>query len=645
MLLLVVSTILGISLATPAEIYKSGYASQAHSGVTKQKIETIRSSPQFARDEPVVSCPAAEQDVTSSRGRGYAICQDTDFAGDATQVQDFTQSAFDCMLQCDSFAGCTRASYNATRQTCYLKGTNGPWVFAGGMQSIRLINETSVFTGNTKIGQWSPAVSLPVIPAGAFIVPEQPKSYRIMAFSSWTATEFAGPSGMTQFADYNWASGAVSPRNVTNTHHDMFCPGMSFLANGTMLVSGGSDAEAVSFYDYSTNGWTRGPNMSIARGYQSSATLSDGSVFTIGGSWSGGTGGQNGVPLKNGEVYDPKANTWTILPGCEVVPMLTTYDAEGPWREDNHGWLYGWRNNSVFQAGPSKTMHWYGTTGSGSVQEAGTRDAQDDTMCGVHVMYDIGKIFSAGGSQSYTNSPAFKRAHLITIDQPYQPATVEVLPDMAFERGFANVVVLPNGQVLITGGQSTSITFSDAQSVFAPELWDPVTKNFTIMAPATIPRNYHSVSLLLADGRVWSAGGGLCSVNMASCAAEDHLDGEIYAPPYLFHDDGSAAQRPRIVALESDTDATGWRVVVGGTLSIDMDTADNHTFALIRTGSSTHSTNTDQRRVPITATQQNNIFTAQLPNDPGILIPGFWYLFAMNAAGVPCEALTVQITT
>ncbi len=35
---------------------------------------------------------------------------------------------------------------------------------------------------------------------------------------------------------------------------------------------------------------------------QASATLSDGRVFVIGGSWSGGIGGDPGVPIKNGEV-------------------------------------------------------------------------------------------------------------------------------------------------------------------------------------------------------------------------------------------------------------------------------------------------------------------------------------------------------
>ena len=35
---------------------------------------------------------------------------------------------------------------------------------------------------------------------------------------------------------------------------------------------------------------------------QAQATLSDGRVFAIGGSWSGGYSGQNGIAVKNGEV-------------------------------------------------------------------------------------------------------------------------------------------------------------------------------------------------------------------------------------------------------------------------------------------------------------------------------------------------------
>ena len=62
--------------------------------------------------------------------------------------------------------------------------------------------------------------------------------------------------------------------------------------------------------------------MNIARGYQAMAVTSTGNVFVIGASWSGGQGG------KNGEIYNPTANTWTTLSGAPVAPMLTA-DAQG----------------------------------------------------------------------------------------------------------------------------------------------------------------------------------------------------------------------------------------------------------------------------------------------------------------------------
>lgn len=75
--------------------------------------------------------------------------------------------------------------------------------------------------------------------------------------------------------------------------------------------------------------------MQIPRGYQSSATLSNGRVFTIGGSWINFPGG------RTGEVYDPKNDTWTLLPGADPAPMLTG-DVEGNKKNDNHAWLFGW---------------------------------------------------------------------------------------------------------------------------------------------------------------------------------------------------------------------------------------------------------------------------------------------------------------
>lgn len=172
----------------------------------------------------------------------------------------------------------------------------------------------------------------------------------------------------------------------------MFCPGMSLDVNGRAIITGGDDEQKTSIYVASSNSWISAANMVKARGYQSTATCSDGRIFNIGGSWSGGYGG------KEGEIYNPSTNTWTFLSNALVAPMLTN-DAQGIFRSDNHAWLFGWKNGYVFQAGPSKAMNWYGTSGSGSVASAGLRGNAADAMCGNAVMYDAvaGKIVTFGG--------------------------------------------------------------------------------------------------------------------------------------------------------------------------------------------------------------------------------------------------------
>jgi galactose oxidase len=417
----------------------------------------------------------------------------------------------------------------------------------------------------------------------------------------------------------------------------MFCPGISALEDGRILIQGGSDAKKNSFYNPATNEFTKAPDLLVARGYQSGATLSDGRVFTIGGAYSGPRKG------KDGEVYCPKANAWKALPGAKASALLTT-DREGIWREDNHAWLFSWKNQSIFQAGPSKNMNWYSAIDDGDQIPAGTRDT-DDAMCGIFVMYEPGKIFTAGGSPDYTNSAANNRAHMITLGEYGEAATVERAPDMAYPRGFSNAVVLPDGTVLVTGGQRKSLVFTDTDGVLQTELFNPATKSWKTLASQAVPRNYHSVSILLPDGRVFTGGGGLCytaggvGASTVNCnKLVDHADGQTFSPPYLFNSDGSEATRPSISAISATT------VKVGGQLKITSENA-SLKFVLVRIGTVTHSVNTDQRRVPLDGcTQSGSEHTITLPDDSGILIPGHYYLFAINEAGVPSIAQTVKVT-
>ena len=178
-------------------------------------------------------------------------------------------------------------------------------------------------------------------------------------------------------------------------------------------------------------------------------------------------------------------------------------------------------------------------------------------------------------------------------------------------------------------------------AVLSAEIWDPTTNQFKFLRRMTTPRTYHSVALLLKDGRVLAGGGGLCGEN---CAA-NHPDVEILVPPYLLDTDGNmVTDRPQIVASPST-------VAHGESITIELDTSEAHTFALMRLGAATHSVNNDSRRIPLTTTSTQSLstghglFTFIVPSNPSIALPGTYFLFAMNAGGVPSVGATISISS
>ncbi|WP_166786480.1 galactose oxidase-like domain-containing protein [Cryobacterium sp. TMT2-15-1] len=360
--------------------------------------------------------------------------------------------------------------------------------------------------------------------------------------------------------------------------------------------------------------------MNIPRAYQSNVTLSNGQVFLLGGSWAGGQGG------KNGEIWSTGSG-WRGLANAPVAPILTN-DPQGVFRSDNHAWLFAVADGKVFHAGPSRRMNMYTTSSTSAVQDLVLRADSGDAMNGNAVMYDVGKILTLGGSPAYQDSDATARAHAIDINNG---VTVTRTSDMAARRAFLNSVVLPDGQVLALGGQAYAKPFSDATAAMAPEVCNPATGKFTALAPMTVPRTYHSVGLLLPDARVFVGGGGLCG----TCTT-NHPDGQIFTPPYLLNADGTARPRPSITTAPT---TAAW----GSTIPVTT-SGPTPVFSLIRMSTVTHSINTDQRRIPLTPTGvTGNTASLTIPSDPGVVVPGHYLLFALDANGVPSVAQTIRI--
>src|SRR5258708_3779307 len=116
-------------------------------------------------------------------------------------------------------------------------------------------------------------------------------------------------------------------------------------------------------------------------------------------------------------------------------------------------------------------------------------------------------------------------ADVAIVDMTAATPTFAPAPSANFARMHANAVILPDRTVHVSGG--SGIGEDPMTAVLTSELYHPATGTWTVAAAATVPRLYHSVALLLPDGRVITAGSN-------PHRTDDELRLELYHPPYLF---------------------------------------------------------------------------------------------------------------
>ena len=203
-------------------------------------------------------------------------------------------------------------------------------------------------------------------------------------------------------------------------------------------------------------------------------------------------------------------------------------------------------------------------------------------------------------------------------------------PPMSQPRIEMNAVLLPTGKVLALGG-STNDEDAATASLNA-DLFDADGGSVSSAGQNAFPRLYHSVAILLQDGRVFVAGG-----NPTRGTYEPHM--EIYSPAYLFAPDGSLAPRPTVTGVSSS--AIGY----GTTFQVQTPDATSITSAvLMRAGAVTHAFDMEQRLVGMSFTAGGGVLTVTAPPNGNIAPPGYYLLFLLNSAGVPSVGTFVQIS-
>ncbi|MEI6002260.1 DUF1929 domain-containing protein [Paraburkholderia bengalensis] len=205
--------------------------------------------------------------------------------------------------------------------------------------------------------------------------------------------------------------------------------------------------------------------------------------------------------------------------------------------------------------------------------------------------------------------------------------------------------LLPTGEVFVTGGIDVSEdtvddprlgpTQLDARAVLDPEIYNPFTRTWEwLKDPAPTPRNYHTVALLMPDGRVWVAGS---DKDASPGMAARNLDIDIYSPWYY----GNPG-RPFVVDAPS-------LAYPGDEIQIRTTFQDEITrVVLMRCGSCTHAFNPDQRYLSLYFERRaGDALMVRMPPNNNIMPPGPYMIFTIRGndknLGLPSYGTDIHV--
>jgi hypothetical protein len=379
------------------------------------------------------------------------------------------------------------------------------------------------------------------------------------------------------------------------------------------LVAGGHITSFVGLpnaytYDPLNNTWTRLPDMNNGRWYPTSTTLPNGDVLVI-----SGTIDSNNHTNVEPQVWEQATGSWRNLTAAHLALPFYPFMFVAP-------------NGKVFCAGPNQVSRYLNVTGTGDWSSVANNNYGTRNW-GSAVMYGDGKVLIMGGTPCgfyATNCTTYptESAEIIDLNNP-TPTWTYTGSMVTGGRKLHNATLLADGKVFVSGG-ARGIGDPNNQTVdpaYQCELWDPATGTWTTMASLTRIRSYHSIAVLLPDGRVLSAGGD-----------SGGTSAEVYSPPYLFH-----GSRPTITSAPAS-------VAYGESFFVGTPNGPNiSSITLIGLSSVTHGFNMGQRISRPVFSQAPGGLDVTAPLNSNKTPPGYYMLFILNSEGVPSVAKIIQI--
>jgi hypothetical protein len=477
----------------------------------------------------------------------------------------------------------------------------------------------------------------------------------------------------------------VVPGRAEDPDGDLFCSHHVFLRDGRLLVVGGDHFPGMAgstgphtnaslhVYDPVTEGWTKLPDrMRFGRWYPTAVLLGDGSVLVFSGdSDSPGAGTiDRTVEHLRPPSYTPRTVSGgertlggnpaplQTFPSLHLVPGGRVFYTFASWQYPvGSGTTPAQRitaitnalgDTSSFQLRPSNTWadpnvpegqwQYYPNPPAQKLREEGTAVLLPPAQAG--------KILLIGGGWWDQGTQRGTPTSCEILNTQTSPPTWSSAGQMHLPRVNANAVLLPNGRVLIFGGHENykrnhdGTHPSNEAEIYDPKV-SPTAANpnapFTKVAIMKASRMYHATGVLLPDATVLVAGGEDGGGHDTFGFGVDQRSMEIYEPPYC-HQLGTRPQIDDIV----DSGAGNREIHYGRQFTILTPDAANTDPApggvvLMRTGCTTHHTDSEQRLVHLTASVIPGGLRVQCPEDPNVAPPSYYMLFIVDRQGLPCK--------